>query len=239
MNQNFSFGNNMLHALSFASPTAIHLLGANPHWNTDGTFRTVLRLFYQSYSTHTWDAYSMKPVVYATLPNKKDNTYDVVLNELIAYVQSNSVSLSPKSILIDFETAAYNAFSKNFAMATVESCQFQFGQNIWRQIKNKGLISFSKREEARCQIANILILPLLPPQEINTTLCDIVEDISNVHQSFLKLTDHILPTYIENALFSPSFWNLFDLIGIRPKTNNHVEGCHGQLNSHCQIHSNL
>ena len=47
------------------------------------------------------------------------------------------------------------------------------------------------------------MLPLLPPQEINTALCDIVEDISNVHQNFLKLTDYILRSYIENALFPP------------------------------------
>ncbi|CAF4041070.1 unnamed protein product [Rotaria sp. Silwood1] len=83
------------------------------------------------------------------------------------------------------------------------------------------------------------MLPLLPPQEINTAFCDIIEEISNVHQNFLQLTDYILRTYIEDALFSPSFWNLFDLIGIRPKTNNHVEGYHGQLNSHCQTHPNL
>ena len=176
---------------------------------------------------------------YAALPNKKDNTYDIFLNELTAYAQNNDVSSSPKSILSDFETAAYNAFSKNFLMTTVKGCQFHFGQHIWRQIKNKGLIPFAKSEEARRQIANKLMLPLLPPQEINTALCDIVESISNVHQNFLKLTDYICRTYIENALFPPSFWNLFDLVGIRPKTNNHVEGYYGQLNSHCQTHPNL
>ena len=182
MSQNFLFSNHILaYALGFASSTAIQVPGANPRWNTDGTLRTVLRLYYQSYSTYIWDAYSMKPVVYIPLPNKKDNAYDLFLNKLIAYTQSSGVPLIRKSTLIDFETAAYNAFSKNFPMATVEDCQLHFDQNIWRQIKNKGLISFSKSEEARRQIVNILILPLLPPQEINTTLCDIVEDISNVH----------------------------------------------------------
>ena len=77
MNQNFLFCNNILvHAFGFASPTAIQLLDTNSHWNSGGTFRTAPRLFYQSYSIHIWDAYSMKPVVYTALPNKKDNTYD-------------------------------------------------------------------------------------------------------------------------------------------------------------------
>ncbi|CAF1412494.1 unnamed protein product, partial [Rotaria sordida] len=122
--------------------------------------------------------------------------------------------------------AAYNAFSKNFPTSKIKGCQFHFGQNIWRQIKKKGLVTHSKGAEAHRQIANILMLPLLPPQEINKAFCDIIEEISNVHQNFLKLTDYILHTYIEGALFPPSFWNLFDLIGIRPKTSNHIEGYH-------------
>ncbi|CAF5027825.1 unnamed protein product [Rotaria sp. Silwood1] len=240
MGQNFLFcNNNLLSILGFASPMAIQLLGANPHWSSDGTFRTAPKLFYQSYSIHIWDDYTMKPVVYAALLNKNINTYDIFLSELTAYAKTNGISLLPKSILIDFEMAAYNAFSKNFPTSKIKGCQFHFGQNIWRQIKKKGLITHSKGVEARRQIANILMLPLLPPQEINTAFGDIIEEISNVHQNFLKLTDYILRTYIEDALFSPSFWNLFDLIGIRPKTNNHVEGYHGQLNSHCQTHPNL
>ena len=49
------------------------------------------------------------------------------LNELIAYAQSNGISLIPKPILIDFETATCNAFSYNFPMLTVKGCQFHFG----------------------------------------------------------------------------------------------------------------
>ncbi|CAF4041056.1 unnamed protein product [Rotaria sp. Silwood1] len=78
MGQNFLFyNNNLLSILGFASPMAIQLLGANPHWNSDGTFRTAPKVFYQSYSIHIWDDYSMKPVVYAALPNKNINTYDI------------------------------------------------------------------------------------------------------------------------------------------------------------------
>jgi hypothetical protein len=49
----------------------------------------------------------MKPVIYVALPNKNDEIYDIFLKELIIYVQANDAPLDPKSILIDFEMAAY------------------------------------------------------------------------------------------------------------------------------------
>ncbi|CAF4426459.1 unnamed protein product, partial [Rotaria magnacalcarata] len=70
--------------------------------------------------------------------------------------------------------AAHQAFSKNFPTAKIKGCRFHFGQNIWRQIKKKSLISYSHDDEARRQIANILMLPLLPPQEIIIAFTDII-----------------------------------------------------------------
>ena len=45
--------------------------------------------------------------------------------------------------------------------------------------------------------------------------------------------------HLAHPLFPRSFWNLFDLIVVRLKTNNHIERYHGQLSSHCQTHPNL
>ncbi|CAF4570257.1 unnamed protein product, partial [Rotaria magnacalcarata] len=138
LDQNFLLCNNQLvSVVGFDSSIGIKLLGDNAHWNADGTFRTAPKLFYQSYSIHVWDKFSMKPVIYAALPNKNTNTYDTFLNELIVYAQINGISLTPKSILIDIEMAAHQAFSKNFPTAKIKGCQFHFGQNIWRQIKKK------------------------------------------------------------------------------------------------------
>ena len=83
------------------------------------------------------------------------------------------------------------------------------------------------------------MLPLLPPAEINLAFADIIEDLSNINEKFRKLTDYILRTYIEEVLFPSHFRNLFSLIGVRPKTNNDLEGYHGQLNSHGQTYPNL
>jgi hypothetical protein len=225
--------------LTFSSLTAIKLLGENHHWNADGTFRTAPRLFYQSFSIHVCDEYSMKSAIYAALPSKRKIIYDEFLQDVISFAKINGVKLAPKTILTDFEVALYKSFSHSFPIATIKGCQFHFSQNIWRQIKKKGLLKLSQDEDARRQIAIILMLPILPPAEIDTAFCDIVEDLSNLNKTFLKLTDYILETYIEESIYPRSFWNLFDIIGIRPKTNNHVEGYHGQLNSHCATHLSI
>lgn len=165
--KNFFFCSHVRSVFAFCSITSIPLMGATPHLNSDGTLRTAPRLFYQSYSIHVWDEFSMKLTVYAALPNKNFETHDSLLTQLAVYVQHNGVSLAPTSILIDFEIAAYRASSKKFPLASMKGCQFHFGQNIWRQIKEKGLVSYAnKGDDARREIANVPMLPLLPAQEI-------------------------------------------------------------------------
>ena len=49
------------------------------------------------------------------------------------------------------------------------------------------------------------MLLLLPPEEIDLAFADIIEDLSNINEKFLKVTDYILRTYIEEALFPSCF----------------------------------
>ena len=79
----------------------------------------------------------MKPVIYVALSNKKIDTYDILLNELIQYAKSYGISLSSKSIKIDFEMSACKAFSKNFLTAKLKGCQFHFIENISQQLKKR------------------------------------------------------------------------------------------------------
>ncbi|CAF4563968.1 unnamed protein product [Rotaria sp. Silwood1] len=78
--------------------------------------------------------------------------------------------------------------------------------HIWNDYRmkptKKGSVNLSDNDEARRQIAYIIMLPLLPPQEMNEAFSNIIEAISNIHHKFLKLTDYILRTYIEEELLS-------------------------------------
>ncbi|CAF4422397.1 unnamed protein product, partial [Didymodactylos carnosus] len=123
----------------FFSTSALEISGKSQHWNADGTFRTAPKLFYQSYSIHTWDEYSIKPIVHAALPDKNETSYEILLDRLLSYATEKNVALSPQSILIDFEVASWNAFSRKFPTAMVKGRHFHFAQNIWKKIKKYGL----------------------------------------------------------------------------------------------------
>ncbi|CAF1468607.1 unnamed protein product [Rotaria sordida] len=85
-----------------------------------------------------------------------------------------------------------------------------------------GIVNLSDDDEADRQTARITMLTLLLPQDMKEAIINIVEELNDVYHNFLTLTDYILRTYIEEELFPRSFWNLFSLIGIRSKTNNHI-----------------
>ena len=104
-------------------------------WNADGTFRTAPKLFSQSYTIHAHNNFSMKPIVFAALPDKYETTYSILLQALIEYAKTNNFILSPTSILIDFELSAFNAFKSFFPNANILFCHFHFAKNIIKNLK--------------------------------------------------------------------------------------------------------
>ena len=80
------------------------------------------------------------PAVFALLPNKRQETYDIMLRELLAL----KPNLKPRVILTDFEKAAINSFRDHFSDVVQRGCFFHFSQCIWRKvsfnlyISNKG-----------------------------------------------------------------------------------------------------
>ncbi|CAF4229260.1 unnamed protein product, partial [Rotaria sp. Silwood2] len=104
-------------------------------WNSDGTFKTAPKLFGQAYTIHVHNEFSMKPVLFAALEDKSEVTYLRLLQSLIQYAQCNGFTLSPSSILIDFEMAAFNAFRIIFPKAKIIFCHFHFAKNIMKHLK--------------------------------------------------------------------------------------------------------
>jgi hypothetical protein len=75
-------------------------------------------------------AHLLTPTVYALLPNKSQNTYVSLLNQL----KKIKPTLSPKSIMSDFEMGSTNAFKEVFPNLKQKGCHFHFSQYIWRKI---------------------------------------------------------------------------------------------------------
>ncbi|CAF4912510.1 unnamed protein product, partial [Rotaria magnacalcarata] len=67
----------------------------------------------------------------------------------------------------------------------------------------------------------------------------IIDELCNYDTKFEKLTDYVIKNYIEDARFPVQMWNHFDTIGQRPRTNNHLEGYHRQLNARVRTNPDL
>ncbi|CAF0866108.1 unnamed protein product [Didymodactylos carnosus] len=107
--------------LDFASPDAIRFLGKS--------------LDDIAGSIHAWNDLSKKSLVFVAMPNKFGKLYKELLRSLVRYADSLSVTLAPRSVLIDFEQGALNAFEAVFPGIDVKLCHFHFGQNIWKRIQ--------------------------------------------------------------------------------------------------------
>ena len=127
-----------------------------------------------------------------------------------------------------------------FPQELVKDCHFHFAQNVWKKEKKKNaLVTLAKEENIRRQIGKIIALPLVPPNQVNNCMEGIIDELSNYDWKLLKLTDYIIKYYVEDCRFPISLWNHFDTIGERPRTNNHLEDYHRQLNARVQTNPDL
>ena len=66
------------------------------------------------------------PVLYALLPNKQKVTY----SRLFTLIKECEPTVNPKSIVWDFEIAAFTAIKKIFPNIELKGCFFHLSQNM-------------------------------------------------------------------------------------------------------------
>ncbi|CAF4244590.1 unnamed protein product, partial [Adineta steineri] len=162
----------------------------------------------------------MKPIVFSALPDKFEETYTTVLEALVLYAQINNIILNPTSISIDFEQAAFNAFKKIFPNANILFCHFHFAKNIMKRLKKLRLNDELKKDNVKREIANVLSLPLLPPNKITAAFFDTVEVLESINRNFKPFLNYVEKTYVINANFDSLNWNHYPTLSNRPRTNN-------------------
>lgn len=91
--------------LIFSTRSNMLLLNQHRHWYLDGTFKTVPPLYEQLYSIHASVHGSILPLVYALLPNKREETYHHVLQK----IRDDFNVQGPSTATTDFEKANQNA----------------------------------------------------------------------------------------------------------------------------------
>ena len=83
-----------------------------------------------------------------------------------------------------------------------------------------GLAEELKKESVKREVANILSLPLLPPNKIHAAFQDSVDAFLSINSNFLTFLNYVQKTYIINAKFNSLNWNHYPTLSDRPRTNN-------------------
>lgn len=210
-------------------------------WLADGTFKVVPNQFFQLYSIHFAFGSGINPAAcYCLLNNKTAESYGTVLREL-----HNLIPLAaPKTILVDFERAAINAFSLMFPTATVSGCYFHLTQSVVRKVVEVGLkVQYEHDDNVRGYVRCLSALAFVPPADVIEAfelLAETEPDIEHLDE----VTTFFEHTYVRGrrhrgrgeiygpALYPIETWNKHAAAvdGIA-RTTNSVEGWHHGLQS--------
>ena len=105
----------------------------------DGTFFVTPPHFQQVYTLHAYNDGKYMPLLFALLPNKKEETYKFMIAKIYRQCQNSNMSFLPKMVVLDFEMAAINAFREFFVVADINLCRFYWSQSVFRKIAGSGL----------------------------------------------------------------------------------------------------
>jgi len=147
----------------FCTDRNIDTVEQNAHWFMDGTFKVAPELFVQLFTIHALVDNRALPMVYVLLRSKTQADYERVFRKLL----ESRNTLSPSSILLDFEKATLQASAAVFAHVTVTGCLFHLGQSLWCRIQNEGLVNkYRDDENVRMFAKTLLALSFVPPDDV-------------------------------------------------------------------------
>ena len=109
----------------------IAILRSSPHWGGDGTFASCTKVASQFYSVHC-SKYPALPLIFAVLPNMKQETYLRLFKKVKQLVGDDK---APLSFIIDFEAGCRNAFATVYSSTLISGCNFHYKQAINRNVK--------------------------------------------------------------------------------------------------------
>ena len=216
----------------FATRKNLQLLASAKQWYADGTFKTVPPLFQQLYTIHGVVHGVVLPLVYALMASRTEDRY----TRLFAELKSLEPTLSPDTILTDFERAAINAFKENFPNSSQKGCFFHFSQSIFRSIQSNGLQQqYENSTEFALKMRMLAAIAYVPVSEVVTTfesLCD-SDEYPEESQPVLDYVEDIWIGRPDRRLgrrpprFAHDLWNYFTVAKEgATKTNNSCESWH-------------
>lgn len=192
----------------------------------DGTFRCVVKPFYQLY-TIFGDIYSdensknVVPLIYALLPDKKQDTYE----KLFSVIKLQLPNWCPSKMTTDYEKAAMNAIKVIFPNVTIGGCYFHFSQALCKKAKK---LNVFKEPSHKRHIALCAALSLVPLEEVDNGWLYIMEDCPTENKNVCDFNDYFINTWLKDEHLR-SRWNFCGQIH---RTTNNVEGWHSKINKY-------
>ncbi len=231
--------------LIFSTNNNLNVLETSNKWFADGTFSISPPLFTQLYTIHAERMNRVHPLIYALLPDKREQTCDRLVRE-VKVLAPNS---NPQSIMTDFEKASMNAFGRQFPNAQLSGCYFHLGQNIWRNIQTHHLQQrYSNDANFALEARMIPALAFVPPADLDRYFDDLS---NNVDPALGPILDYFEDTYLGRVArggnqrrppqYAPAVWNVYGkTLNGHARTNNSVEAFHrGTNSSFAMLHPTL
>ena len=168
-------------------------------------------------------------MVFALLPDKRTETYRLMIDLIYKQCCSLALQFLPKVVILDMEMAAINAFETYFDDIEVKLCHLYWAQAVYRQIAEKGLKTFysDPNSEIGKWLKLFFGLPLLPASEVQDAFAEDIMSDASQDQNVENFTDYVFETYIKNdARYPPSTWARMPDDTQIPTTTNGAEAFH-------------
>jgi hypothetical protein len=198
----------------------------------DGTFFVCPKQFYQLYTLHAHVNGHYIPLLFGLLPNKTEAAYSTFLNAVIIQCDSMGLSLQPEIVVLDFETAAHNAFKLSFPLVMVRCCGFHFSQAVFRKLTQLGLKNryVDRDDEVGKWLKTCFGLPFLEPNAVEDAFTDDLMAEAEPVPEVESFADYLLDTYITStSRFPPDMWAASPGERTFPRTTNAAEAYHRHL----------
>ena len=190
----------------------------------DGSF-SILKQFMQLWTIFGILQQHTMPAIHCLLTYKKEKLYKAVILEF----QTLLPQISPIFAMSDWEKVARNAIRGCFNNINLSGCMFHYNQRIIDHIKTHLLGRLYKNhEEFRRFIRAILALPLLPAEEIEPTLNQLMLLPLHVSPSQTARID-VLNRYLTRNWIKHTQSTELSVHHAEVSTNNGAESYHKKL----------
>ncbi|CAF3280865.1 unnamed protein product [Rotaria socialis] len=148
----------------FSSPEQLKILEETEEILIDGTFKITPVIFTQLYTMHGVYRNCVFPLVFALLSDKQQQTYQRLINELHRLCPS----WNPKSVMVDFEKGAINAFQGTSNTLSISGSFFHLQKSIQRKLQDLGLkTNYENDSKFAYDVNKIAALAFLQPGDVN------------------------------------------------------------------------